>query len=79
MTPSVPSFCTPGRPPRALLVMSFHSPGLRISLPARSMVRRGAPAASQTSNSTRSSGRILRIRWLVRRTLSRVPPGMAMV
>ncbi len=35
MTPSVPSFCMPGRPPSALLVMSFHSPCLRISPPAR--------------------------------------------
>ncbi len=77
MTPSVPSFCSPGTPPSALLVMSFHSPFLRISPPERAIRLTAAPASSSTSKVTVSSGRILRSWWSARRTVQRRPLGMA--
>src|SRR5919197_1241349 len=77
MTPSVPSFCTPGSPESALLVMSFHSPFLRISAPVSRTVRTSAPAASRTSQVTGSSGRILRSGWSTRRTPPRALWGEA--
>ena len=79
ITPSVPSFCSPGRPPRALLVMSFHSPLRRISSPRRVIRCSAVPASSSTSKATVSPGRILRSRWSARRMVQRWPPGMAMV
>ncbi len=77
MTPSVPSFCSPGTPPSALLVMSFQSPFLRISPPERVIRFTAAPSSSSTSKVTVSSGRILRSWWSVRRTVQRRPLGMA--
>ncbi len=78
MTPSVPSFCTPGSPPSALFVMSFQRPRLRISLPSSEISRTRPPAASRTSKRTTSSKRILRSWWFTRRTIQSWPPGMAM-
>ena len=76
MTPSVPSFCSPGTPPSALFVMSFQRPGLRISPAASAIVRTSRPAASSTRQRTVSPGRILRSGWSSRRTV-KLPPGIA--
>ena len=58
--PSVPSFCSPGRPPSTLLVMSFQRPGFRISAPESSTVRTREPPPSVRAKRSRSPGRIFR-------------------
>ena len=79
MTPSVPSFCRPGRPPSALLVMSFHRPLFRISLPRSSIARsRCARRVADLEIGPRRRGRILRSGWFTRCTVQSNPPGMAM-
>ena len=78
MMPSTPSFCMPGRPPRALLVTSLPRPGRRISSPRRWMTLRTPPLMSLTTNTAVSSGRILWRGWFSRSTLMISPVGVTM-
>jgi len=61
--PSHPSFCNPGKPPSALLVISLPNPFFRISSPESIMVFTTL-FFFITSNSTTSSGNIFLYRCL---------------